>query len=91
MNKGKIFKFIKRSFVVLLCAVLLFVCVISSSSYKVKAAVPVVAVGIAALASFLGAAGVSLTTQNLTKESFSDSLYDIVNQYSTEEHALCKS
>lgn len=79
---------LKRISIFLLCFILLSFSVFFSYSRTVKAAVPVVAVGIAAIASFLGAAGVSLTTQDMTKQSFTDSLYDMANQYSESSNVI---
>ena len=77
-------KHLKRFLIVLLC--LFFISFEVFSSYtKTKAVVPVVAFGGAIIASFLAAAGVSLSANNISSTTdMNDLLNNLANQYSDE-------
>lgn len=91
MSGGKVLKalkIIKRISIIFFCSLLIFVVVLTSTSYKTKAVVPALAAGAAALIAFLTASGIALSANNIANnQTMSDTLNDLANQYSEDSGA----
>lgn len=84
----KALKIFKRFSIILFCSLLIFVAVISTTSNKVKAVVPLAVPVLAGAVAFLGAAGITLTAPNGNGQDLANAVEEIAKDFEFNNQTL---